>query len=130
MALVAVTFFHAIQIYFHRSRDSYFGQLPVPNEIQQNLSELIATAYYTIATGPVQLLERFQWSLLIAGMETHDPVHLEWILATLSDPILKNILNTVKEEQQSRSISIKNLRQIIDPVSHDEISGNVGLHVT
>ncbi|KAJ9490029.1 hypothetical protein VN97_g3262 [Penicillium thymicola] len=130
MALVAVTFFHAIQIYFHRSRDSYFGQLPMPNEIQRNLSELITTAYYTIATGPVQLLERFQWSLLIAGMETHDPVHLEWILATLSDPILKNILNTVKEEQQSRSISIKNLRQIIDPVSHDEISGNVGLHVT
>ena len=121
MALVAVTFFHAIQIYFHRSRDSYFGQLPVPNEIQQTLSQLISAAFHTVATGPVQLLERFQWSLLIAGMETHDPVHLEWILANLSDPILKTLLNMVKEEQEPPRISIKQLRRIIDPVSHDDI---------
>ncbi|CAG7964452.1 unnamed protein product [Penicillium nalgiovense] len=125
MALVAVTFFHAIQIYFHRSRHSYFGQLPVPNEIQQTLSELVTAAFHTVATGPVQLLERFQWSLLIAGMETHDPVHLEWILANLSDPILKNLLNMVKEEQETPSISIKQLRQIIDPVSHGEIQATL-----
>ncbi|KAJ5415172.1 hypothetical protein N7465_003867 [Penicillium sp. CMV-2018d] len=121
MALVAVTFFHAIQIYFHRCRDSYFGQLPVSGEIQQALSDLITTAFHTVATGPVQLLERFQWSLMIAGMETHDPVHLQWILANLSDPILKNLLNMVKEEQESPSISIQQLRQIIDPVSHGDI---------
>ncbi|OQE20846.1 hypothetical protein PENFLA_c015G10247 [Penicillium flavigenum] len=125
MALVAVTFFHAIKIYFHRSRDSYFGQLPVPNEIQQTLSQLISAAFHTIATGSVQLLERFQWSLLIAGMETHDPVHLEWILANLSDPILKTLLNMVKEEQGSPSISIKQLRQIIDPVSYGDIRGTL-----
>ncbi|KAJ5831215.1 hypothetical protein EN45_052110 [Penicillium chrysogenum] len=125
MALVALTFFHAIQIYFHRSRDSYFGQLPVPNEIQQTLSELISAAFYTVATGPVQLLERFQWSLLIAGMETHDPVHLEWILANLSDPILKTLLNMVKEEQEPPRISIKQLRRIIDPVSHGDIPGTL-----
>ncbi|KAJ5252656.1 hypothetical protein N7489_003066 [Penicillium chrysogenum] len=125
MALVAVTFFHAIQIYFHRSRDSYFGQLPVPNEIQQTLSQLISAAFHTVATGPVQLLERFQWSLLIAGMETHDPVHLEWILANLSDPILKTLLNMVKEEQEPPRISIKHLRRIIDPVSHGDIPGTL-----
>jgi hypothetical protein len=125
MALVAVTFFHAIQVYFHRSRDTYFGQLPVPSEIQQTLSELITSAFHTVATGPVQLLERFQWSLLIGGMETRDPVHLEWILANLSDPILKNLLNMIKEEQEPPSISIKQLRQIIDPVSHGDIRGTL-----
>jgi hypothetical protein len=125
MALVTVTFFHAIQIYFYRSRDTYFGQLPVPSEIQQTLSELVTAAFHTIATGPVQLLERFQWSLLIAGMETHDPVHLEWILVNLSDPILKNLLDMVKEEQETPRISIKQLRRIIDPVSYGDIQGTL-----
>ena len=79
MALVTETFSHAIQIYFFRSHDSYFAQLAVPNELQHILSQIIAAAYYTVATGPVQLFERSQWSLLIISIETHDPVHLEWI---------------------------------------------------
>lgn len=58
-------------------------------------------------------------------METHDPVHLEWILANLSDPILKTLLNMVKEEQEPPRISIKQLRRIIDPVSHGDIPGTL-----
>jgi hypothetical protein len=129
MALVTVTFFHAIQIYFYRSRDSHFGQLPVTNEFQYILCELIAAAYYTVATGPVQLLERFQWSLLIAGIETYDPVHLKWTLETISDPVLSNILFLVKENQKLHSVSMEELRYIIDAVSHENLGSNLEIPV-
>ncbi|OGE55477.1 hypothetical protein PENARI_c004G09897 [Penicillium arizonense] len=129
MALVTVTFFHAIQIYFYRSRDAHFGQLPVTNEFQYILCELIAAAYYTVATGPVQLLERFQWSLLIAGIETYDPIHLKWILETISDPVLSNLLSLVKENQKLHSISMEKLRYIIDAVSHEDLGSNVEIPV-
>jgi hypothetical protein len=119
MALVTVTFFHAIQLYFCRSRDSYFGQFPVTAEFHSILSELIAAAYYTVTAGSVQLLERFQWSLLIAGIESHDPIHVEWILKTISDPILRNVLSLVKQKQRSHSVSMEGLRCIIDTVSHE-----------
>ncbi|KAH8672411.1 hypothetical protein BGZ61DRAFT_398449 [Ilyonectria robusta] len=117
MALVTVTFFHALQIYFYRSRNSHFGQRPVPSEIQWALRELVAAAYYTMATGPVQLLERFQWSLLIAGIETHDPVHLEWISRTISDPSMKHALHLVQEAKAISYISMQTLRQIIEGCS-------------
>ncbi|KAJ5979557.1 hypothetical protein N7481_006855 [Penicillium waksmanii] len=119
MALVAVTFFHAIQIYLFRSRDSYFGQLPISSEIQRTLNELIATAYQTVAAGPVQLLERFQWSLLIAGVETHDPVHLDWIFGILSDPILKAILKHVKRRQAIYPVSMDEIRKVVDTMNHE-----------
>ncbi|KAI9166392.1 transporter [Paramyrothecium foliicola] len=73
MALVTVTFFHALEIYLYRSRGSSLGELPTPARVQLSLKELMTTAYYATAAGPVQLLERFQWALLIAGIETHDP---------------------------------------------------------
>ncbi|KAJ5989969.1 hypothetical protein N7522_010176 [Penicillium canescens] len=129
MALVTVTFFHAIQIYFYRSRDAHFGQLPVTNEFQYILCELIAAAYYTVATGPVQLLERFQWSLLIAGIETYDPIHLKWILETISDPVLSNLLSLVKENQKFHSVSMEELRYIIDAVSHEDLGSKLEIPV-
>lgn len=118
MALVTVTFFHALQIYFYRSRNSHFGERPVPSEIQWALRELVAAAYYTMATGPVQLLERFQWSLLIAGIETHDPVHQEWISRTISDPSMKHALHLIQEAKTISCISMQTLRQIIEGCSN------------
>ncbi|KAH7139632.1 hypothetical protein B0J13DRAFT_586247 [Dactylonectria estremocensis] len=117
MALVTVTFFHALQIYFYRSRSSYFGQRPVPAEVQWALRELVAAAYYTMATGPVQLLERFQWSLLIAGIETHDPVHQEWISRVISDPSMKHALYLIQEAQGVACVSMQTMRQIIERCS-------------
>ncbi|KAF4437556.1 hypothetical protein F53441_13005 [Fusarium austroafricanum] len=91
MALVTVTIFHALEIYLYRSRDSFFGDRPIPADIERALQELVAAAYHTIPVGPVQLLERFQWALLIAGLETHDPVYRDWISASISDPVVKEI---------------------------------------
>ncbi|KAJ5769930.1 uncharacterized protein N7511_001981 [Penicillium nucicola] len=129
MALVTVTFFHAIQVYFYRSRESCFGQLPITAELHCILSELIAAAYYTVAAGPVQLLERFQWSLLVAGLETHDPVHLDWISTNISDPVLSNIFILVKEMQKLHSVSMEEIRHLIGTMSHKHFEGSLEMPV-
>ncbi|KAM0360598.1 hypothetical protein ACHAO7_006762 [Fusarium culmorum] len=124
MALVTTTIFYALQIYLQRSRDSPFGQTPIPQDIDTALKELVAAAYQTIATGPVQLLERFQWALLIAGMETHDPVHQDWISANISDPVIKGVLNLVlaAKGQSDEGVSMEAVRDLVSKRSRGAIA--------
>ncbi|ESU13859.1 hypothetical protein FGSG_07585 [Fusarium graminearum PH-1] len=124
MALVTTTIFYALQIYLHRSRNSSFGQTPIPQDIDTALKELVAAAYQTIATGPVQLLERFQWALLIAGMETHDPVHRDWISANISDPVIKSVLNLVlaAKGQSDEGVSMEAVRDLVSKRSRGAIA--------
>ncbi|KAL4882036.1 hypothetical protein BJY04DRAFT_187924 [Aspergillus karnatakaensis] len=116
MAYVTVTFFYALQIYFYRARMSSFGTRPVPPEVQGAINSLVSTAYYAVKTGPVQLLERFQWSLFIAGLETTDPIHEEWIGNNISDPAIKqgfDYIQTLKGQTPS-DITMQRIRGLID----------------
>ncbi|RMJ16500.1 hypothetical protein CDV36_003834 [Fusarium kuroshium] len=113
MALVTVTIFHALEIYLARSRDSALGELPVPSEVQRALKDLVTTAYYTVAAGPVQLLERFQWALLIAGIETHDPIHRDWISASISDPAIKGIFQLMQSAKGPSGITMRAVRRLV-----------------
>ncbi|KAL5336809.1 hypothetical protein BJX70DRAFT_389730 [Aspergillus crustosus] len=116
MAYVTATFFYALRIYFHRARVSSFGTRPIPCELQDAISSLMSTAFYAIQTGPVQLLERFQWSLFIAGLEVTDPVHHEWLESNLSDPAIKkgfNYIQTITRKSQG-DINMEMIRSLID----------------
>ncbi|KAJ5085196.1 hypothetical protein N7532_009967 [Penicillium argentinense] len=113
MALVTVTFFHALEIYLVRSRNSALGEVPTPGSVQRSLKELINTAYYAMAAGPVQLLERFQWALLIAGIETQDPVHRDWISVSISDPAIKGIYDAVLAAKTPSGISMRAVRELV-----------------
>ncbi|SCO01278.1 uncharacterized protein FFB20_11391 [Fusarium fujikuroi] len=115
MALVVVTIFHALEIYLHRSRDTFFGETPVPADIERALQELVSAAYHTIPVGPVQLLERFQWALLIGGIETHDPVYRDWISASISDPVIKGVYNLVVSAKtlSAKGISMEAVRELV-----------------
>ncbi|KAF5642255.1 zn 2cys6 transcription factor [Fusarium tjaetaba] len=115
MALVAVTIFHALEIYLYRSRDTFFGETPVPADIERALQELVSAAYHTIPVGPVQLLERFQWALLIGGIETHDPVYRDWISGSISDPVIKGVYNLVVSAKtlSAKGISMEAIRELV-----------------
>lgn len=113
MGLVTVTFFHALQIYLHRSRNSAFGEFPVPPKVQTALSDLVRAAYRTMARGSVQLLERFQWALLIAGIETHDPVHRAWVATSILDPSIKKAFHIIQAAKGTLSISMRAVRQLV-----------------
>ena len=113
MECVTVTFFFALQIYLHRSCESAFGADPVPEEVRCALSSLITCAYNTVTIGSAQLLERFQWSLFIGGLETRDPVHRGWIITHLSDPALKRVFQLVQEAKRHSPVTMQILRRIV-----------------
>ncbi|KJK62646.1 specific transcription factor domain protein [Aspergillus parasiticus SU-1] len=114
MECVTVTFFYALQIYLHRSCKSAFGTDPVPEEVNCALSSLVTAAYSAVALGPIQLLERFQWSLFIGGVETRDPVHREWIITHLSDPALRRVFQLVQEAKRHSPVTMHSVRRIVD----------------
>ncbi|KAL5364533.1 hypothetical protein BJX96DRAFT_168359 [Aspergillus floccosus] len=99
MAYVTTAVFYALHVYLDRATTHGFGSTPVSPVTQQALAALLAVAYKTIAAGPVQLLDRFQWALLIAGVETSDPIHRDWIRANISDPGFKDMLGVVLREK-------------------------------
>ncbi|KAL3455249.1 hypothetical protein BJX64DRAFT_77567 [Aspergillus heterothallicus] len=116
MTFVAATFYYALQIYFHRARLSSFGTRPLPNKLQDSLASLVSTAYYAVKAGPVQLLERFQWSLFIGGLETTDPVHQEWIGNNISDPAIGAGFDQIRrlKEQSRGGVTMHMIRSLID----------------
>ncbi|KAL2840758.1 hypothetical protein BJX68DRAFT_185014 [Aspergillus pseudodeflectus] len=128
MAFVAVAFYYALQIYYHRARLSSFGTRPLPTRLQNFLTSLVSTAYYAVKAGPMQLLERFQWSLFIAALETTDPVHKEWIGNSISDPAIKAGFDHIKslKEESHGSITMHMIRSLIDEgfQCHTRISPN------
>jgi hypothetical protein len=99
LAYVSVTMFYAIRIYLLRCTSIGFGGHRSP-ALQETLQSLILTAYRTLAKGPIALSERFQWSLLIAGMETNDIIQQEWILSKISDPGIQSLLKAVRDEKK------------------------------
>ncbi|GES57249.1 hypothetical protein ATEIFO6365_0001053600 [Aspergillus terreus] len=115
MAYVTTTVFYALHIYLNRATTHGFGSTPVSPDTQRALTALLAVAYKTIAAGPVQLLERFQWALLIAGVETPDPIHRDWIRANISDPGFKDMLGVVLTEKGrlGGAIRMATIRQLI-----------------
>lgn len=69
--------------------------------------------------GPVQLLERFQWALLIAGIESKDVIHQEWILGSIADPGVRNIMKAVLEikRENGGQISMTAVRHLLGGVT-------------
>ncbi|PWY93098.1 hypothetical protein BO94DRAFT_460734 [Aspergillus sclerotioniger CBS 115572] len=113
--LVTVSLFYAVCIYLCRSRSPALGEQPVPPEVQTALTGLITTAHRTISRGSVQLLERFQWSLLILGLETNDPIHWDWVGKNITDAAIREVFNVCLrvKKQSGGSISIATLRQLV-----------------
>ncbi|KAL4908202.1 hypothetical protein BDW74DRAFT_174895 [Aspergillus multicolor] len=116
MAYVTVTVFYALQIYLYRARQCAFATRPIPAEIQDALNSLVSAAYYATKTGQVQLLERFQWSLFIAGLEITDPVHQEWFGKNMSDPAIKKGFDLIQafKRRSPGSITMEKIRSLVD----------------
>ncbi|PYI23966.1 hypothetical protein BO99DRAFT_457810 [Aspergillus violaceofuscus CBS 115571] len=116
MAMVTVTHFHALRIYSNRSRASAWGSKPIPTEVQSAMTDLVTTLHYTISRGNhVQLMERFQWSLLVLGMETQDPVHWEWVDRNISDVAIREVffLILAAKRRSGGCIPMTLVRQLI-----------------
>ncbi|KAL4808354.1 hypothetical protein BDV18DRAFT_158455 [Aspergillus unguis] len=116
MSFVTATVYYALRVYFYRARQSPFRTRPIPSDLENTLNSLVSAAYYATKTGQVQLLERFQWSLFMAGLETTDPVHLEWISSNISDPAIRKRFECCQAVRQSPGggITMQKIRELTE----------------
>jgi hypothetical protein len=91
--------FYSIRIYYFRCT-SPGAHAPRPPIVEKALSSLIGIAYRTYTASPSDLYRYPQWPLLIAGTETSDPIHRDWILKHMSPDVYKNALEKIVQAQE------------------------------
>jgi len=108
-----VSLFYAIRIYYFRCTNPD-AHAPRPPVVEKALSSLIGKAYRTYTSGPSELYGCPQWPLLIAGAETSDPIHRDWILKHMSPDVYKKALEKIVQVQKEIGgrIGISHLREV------------------
>jgi Fungal specific transcription factor domain len=108
-----VSLFYAIRIYYFRCTN-LDAHAPRPPIVEKALSSLIGIVYRTYTSGPSELYGCPQWPLLIAGAETSDPIHRDWILKHMSPDVYKKALENIVQAQKEIGgrIGISQLREI------------------
>ncbi|RDW59905.1 hypothetical protein BP6252_12992 [Coleophoma cylindrospora] len=87
----SATLFYATRIYLLRSTSSPFGA-EGSSASQHALSQLLRYARSVCSDGVRQRVYEFQWSLFIAGLETNDPIHEEWLQSRIVDTRFSEVL--------------------------------------
>jgi len=113
--------FYAIRIYYFRCKNPDAHALRPPL-IEKALSSLIGIAYRTYTSGPSELYGCPQWPLLIAGAETSDPIHRDWILENMSPDIYKGALEKILAAQEAIGgrIKMSRFREMCDVGGSDD----------
>ena len=97
MPFVALAFFHALKIYLCRGQGVGFGARPIPEGIEASITSLMTAAHKAISVAPIQQLERLQWSLLIAAIETEDLIYRDWLRKIVCDVALQMLLTGIEK---------------------------------
>jgi len=96
-----VSYFYAVRIYhFCSSIPDAKDKEERPLAVSQALAAILDIAQRTFATGNEELYERMQWPLFVAGLETADAIHKEWILEKLTIGTFKEILREIARIQE------------------------------
>jgi len=97
-----VSYFYAVRIYHFRSSiTDAKDKEERPFAVSRALAAILDIAQRTFATGNEELYERMQWPLFMAGLETSDAIHKEWILEKLSIGTFKETLSEITRIQES-----------------------------
>jgi hypothetical protein len=110
--------FYAVRIYYFRCANPD-AHAPRPPIIEKALSSLVGIAYRTC---PSELYGCPQWPLLIAGAETSDPIHRDWILKHMSPGVYKKALEKIVQAQKviGGRIGMSLLREMCDVGGSDD----------
>ncbi|KAH8645734.1 hypothetical protein BX600DRAFT_163186 [Xylariales sp. PMI_506] len=123
----AVCNYYALCIYHFRcsvdTASADMSSIEPLEDIAAVVAELVLLIQRTLAAGGKFNIDRLQWPLFWAGIETSDPVYRDWILMKLTNPELQAALEIVLLEQSSTGrIGIKRIRRICE----EKCSGGVG----
>ncbi|KAM5350753.1 hypothetical protein ACJ41O_007258 [Fusarium nematophilum] len=114
----AVANLYAVCIYLFRSGIGHGADTPTlrpqVDEIARNPAFLIEVMDRSLDGSPIGQIDRFQWPLFWAGVETRDRVHQKWVLERLSSPELTTALKVVQQEQSKTGLraGIERIREL------------------
>ncbi|KAK0652825.1 hypothetical protein B0T16DRAFT_388027 [Cercophora newfieldiana] len=99
----AVANYHAVRIYNFRcsiteERRQFGGD---DGDINETVAALVLLLQRSLATNDRQQIDRLQWPLVWAGVETTEPFKQNWILSMLSNPVARDTVQSIIEEQQN-----------------------------
>jgi hypothetical protein len=109
-----VAFFYALRIYKFRcfQQDATI----TPPEVQASVNSILCIAQRSFSSKQLDIMvERFQWPLFMAGIETSDNIHKEWIQTKLRKVKLSDAFRRIVEMQDRTRmrVSMPVARQIM-----------------
>ncbi|RAL65777.1 hypothetical protein DID88_005442 [Monilinia fructigena] len=90
-----LSYFYAIRIYHFRYAVQNEDRNTRPKVVKRALKSLLNIAQRIFAKGDEEHYERLRWPLFMAGIETSDPIHREWILERLSPGRFRTVMEKV-----------------------------------
>lgn len=94
-----LSYFYAIRIYHFRYTTQNEDRNARPKVVKRALKSLLDIAQRIFAKGDEEHYERLHWPLFMAGIETTDAIHREWILEKFSSGKFKTVLEKVLKIQ-------------------------------
>ncbi|TGO68939.1 hypothetical protein BOTNAR_0017g00020 [Botryotinia narcissicola] len=94
-----LSYFYAIRIYHFRYTTQNEDRNTRPKVVKRALKSLLDIAQRIFAQGDEEHYERLHWPLFMAGIETTDTIHREWILGKFSSGKFKTVLEKVLKIQ-------------------------------
>jgi hypothetical protein len=94
-----VSYFYAVRIYHFRYSTHTEDPNSRPKVVKKALKSLLAIAHRVSSKGCEGHFERLHWPLFMAGLETSDPIHREWILEKFPSGKFKSVLERVVKIQ-------------------------------
>ncbi|KAB8297699.1 hypothetical protein EYC80_001506 [Monilinia laxa] len=94
-----LSYFYAIRIYHFRYAVKNEDRNTRPKVVKRALKSLLNISQRTFAKSDEEHYERLHWPLFMAGIETSDPIHREWILEKLSPGRFRTVMEKVLKIQ-------------------------------
>lgn len=94
-----LSYFYAIRIYHFRYTTQTEDRNARPKVVKRSLKALLDISQRIFAKGDEEHYERLHWPLFMAGIETSDSIHREWILGKFSPGKFKTVLEKVLKIQ-------------------------------
>ncbi|KGO61226.1 Amidohydrolase [Penicillium expansum] len=124
---ISIIIFHALQICWARCTGSSFGSRASP-PTERALASLLTLAQRICSRSSPPKFERFHWALFIAGIETNDLLHREWILGKIAGVRLNMAITKVlAAKDRSGTISMATIRKLLsvrEPVAVQKHNSN------
>ncbi|KFZ10557.1 hypothetical protein V502_08054 [Pseudogymnoascus sp. VKM F-4520 (FW-2644)] len=129
---ISAVVFHALQICWARCNESVFGSVASPST-KGAMESLLTLAHRICSRGSPPKFERFHWALFIAGIETNDLLHREWILGKIAGVRLNlAIVKVLAVKDRTGTISMTTIRKLLsgDVCASCEVANMTLMHST